>query len=77
MKYIEKSVSIIERNGFILLVSKGKGIYDLPGGISKKGEGRLRTAERELREETGLETISFEAFGEYLGRIRTSNGRKW
>ena len=50
---------LVEREGQILLVERlndpGKGLWSLPGGYMDSDEEPAQAAERECREETGLE----------------------
>jgi len=51
--------ALVERNGSVLLIRRAsepwRGQWDIPGGFCDAGEHPLLAAERELREETGLE----------------------
>lgn len=50
--------AVLERAGTVLLVRRAqdpwRGHWDIPGGFCEPGEHPIRTAERELLEETGL-----------------------
>lgn len=54
----------IVKNGKILLVKKSRGpytgLYDLPGGSLEKGETYIQALKREIKKETGLDTIKTE-----------------
>jgi 8-oxo-dGTP diphosphatase len=49
---------VLERAGTVLLVRRAqdpwRGHWDIPGGFCEPGEHPIRTAERELLEETGV-----------------------
>ncbi|HEC92770.1 MAG TPA: NUDIX domain-containing protein [Candidatus Atribacteria bacterium] len=48
------TVIIDTERGILVVRDKGKRVFTLPGGSTKKGESRKAAAIRELREETGL-----------------------
>jgi 8-oxo-dGTP diphosphatase len=67
---------IIQKNNQILLVKKNRGpylgLFDLPGGRIEAGETIDEALVREIREETGIQSISwsslteFEHIGDYV-----------
>jgi 8-oxo-dGTP diphosphatase len=64
-----KGVAIVESEKGILVVSGRSKIFSLPGGGANKGESREKASIRELREETGLKSLSSEYICSYRGRI--------
>lgn len=61
--------AIIEMDDKILLVRKSRGPYratwDLPGGRPNHGEDIFQTLEREVREETGINIVKSDHYGNY------------
>jgi len=55
------AVVFYEENGSVkfLLLRRGPAYWDLPKGSIDKGEDELATAEREIKEETGLTDVKF------------------
>lgn len=60
---------LIEKNGKILLITRNKSVFigkkAIPGGRVDENETIEQAAEREAREETGLEVIPKEILGVY------------
>jgi 8-oxo-dGTP diphosphatase len=52
-----RGTAIVDTPKGILVVSKGGPKFILPGGGAKRGESEKDAAIRELKEETGLETV--------------------
>jgi len=69
MRIRRKGVALVDTPGGILVVSGRRKIFTLPGGGADKGETRRRAAMRELREETGLWTVSRKYLFSYVGRV--------
>lgn len=66
------TISTIFRQGCVLLVEKQKpawqaGKFNLPGGHIEEGETPIQAANREVKEETGLDTISSYQAGRMVG----------
>lgn len=63
----------------VLLIERGKepfkGRWTFPGGFLEMDETSLQCAERELKEETGLEGLYLEQIGAYSGVDRDPRGR--
>ena len=63
----------------ILLIERGKdpykGRWTFPGGFLDMEETTLQCAERELREETGIEGLKLEQLGAFSGVDRDPRGR--
>lgn len=63
-------VWVISKDNMIAVVTKRNGDSQLPGGHPEKGEGNIRTAQREVYEETGLDISKYSSrssqFGYYL-----------
>ena len=70
------AVAVVVRDGEILLIERERGDYTgywaLPGGKIEQSEHVADAAERELREESGLEA----SFEEYLGMVSEVFGEK-
>lgn len=71
-QYVAVAANIIKRDDEILLVQEGKdhveGQWNLPAGTLERGESPENCAEREAREETGLNVFPEEFVGTYIGR---------
>lgn len=66
------TISTIFRSGCVLLVEKQKpewqaGKLNLPGGHIEDGEEEHQAATREVKEETGLDTIFYTKMGRIIG----------
>lgn len=63
----------------VLLIERGrepfKGRWTFPGGFMEMDETTLQCAERELKEETGLDGLYLEQLGAYSGVDRDPRGR--
>ncbi len=63
----------------VLLIERGKepfrGKWSFPGGFMDMEETTLQCAERELKEETGLEGLEIEQLGAFSGVDRDPRGR--
>jgi len=70
-RYVAVAANIIQRDDSILLVQDGKehvdGQWNLPAGTVEPGESPENCAEREAREETGLNVFPEALVGTYLG----------
>ncbi|MFH1506689.1 MAG: NUDIX domain-containing protein [archaeon] len=64
-----RAAAIIIKDGKMLMV-RVEGYPDIwtPGGKLEKGESDLDALKRELDEEIGVELVSAEFFGEYIGK---------
>lgn len=75
-KPLSVAVAAVVREGKILAIRRERGDYTgywaLPGGKIEQGEHVGEAAEREIREETGLET----GFDSYLGVVSEVFGEK-
>jgi ADP-ribose pyrophosphatase YjhB (NUDIX family) len=70
------AVSLIERDGRMLCVwNRRYGGWSLPGGMVERGELVESGQERELREETGLETVKRELVFEGEHGIKSAHKR--
>jgi 8-oxo-dGTP pyrophosphatase MutT (NUDIX family) len=66
----DRATAIVRQNGLLLLVQdRGFRQFSLPGGGLRDGETAEEAVVRELREETGLSTVSLAP----LPRCRTSD----
>lgn len=68
-----RGTAIVESPSGILVVRERDNRFSLPGGGANQDESREEAAIRELREETGLETLKSEFLFEHLGRKRRSH----
>ena len=63
-------VWIVSRDNMIAIVTKSNGDSQFPGGHPEKGENNIKTAQREVYEETGLDISQYlsqlSQFGYYL-----------
>lgn len=63
-------VWVITKNNMVAIVTKSNGDSQFPGGHPEKGENHIQTAQREVKEETGLDISEFiselKQFGYYL-----------
>jgi len=65
-----RGTAIVDTPEGILLVSTNGDRFSLPGGGAEKQETGEAAAIRELREETGLKTISAQYLFSHVGKIR-------
>ena len=68
-----RGTAIVESPDGILVVRERDDRFSLPGGGANEHESREEAAIRELREETGLETLESEFLFEHLGEARRSH----
>jgi 8-oxo-dGTP pyrophosphatase MutT (NUDIX family) len=61
---------LLTRGPEVLLVrhTYGPPVWELPGGMLKRGEAPLRAAEREMAEELGIQAADWHAAGTLRGR---------
>ena len=51
---------LVAKDGKVLVLRKGSGLYDLPGGKVEDHEDLFKALRREIKEETGLKAKEFE-----------------
>lgn len=60
---------VIEQNDRILVIRKSRGpyigLFDLPGGRPSHGEPLLEALTREIKEETGIEAVSYSFYDNF------------
>ncbi|MDD4382434.1 MAG: NUDIX hydrolase [Candidatus Dojkabacteria bacterium] len=63
-------VWLVSKNNMVAIVTKSNGDSQFPGGHPEEGESYIETAQREVKEETGLDISEFTSklnqFGYYL-----------
>lgn len=67
-----RGTAIVETPKGILVASGRRKIFLLPGGEANKHESRRKAATRELREETGLHSLSCRYLFNFKGTIHKS-----
>ena len=70
-----RATAIVEINAGILIVQESNLVYNLPGGGVHQGELNEAAAIRELKEETGLDTVSVQFLFDHFGKIRSIDNR--
>jgi len=66
-----RGTAVVATSDGILVVSKDGRHFILPGGGARRYESEIDAAVRELREETGLETVDIVYLFDFRGRVRT------
>lgn len=74
IKKRRRGTAIVETDKGILLVAGKSKLFITPGGNAKSWESRKNAVIRELKEETGLKSISAKFLFSYVGRVH--NGFK-
>ncbi|MCJ7479118.1 MAG: NUDIX domain-containing protein [Candidatus Nanohaloarchaeota archaeon QJJ-7] len=76
-KHLVVGSNVIEKDGEFLLVKEGKeavkGIWNLPAGTMEDNENPVQTAEREAREEAGLDVEPQRLLGVFIDGADTTD----
>ena len=69
----KRGTALVDTEKGILVVSGRHKVFMLPGGGADRGESRRKAAMRELKEETGMNSIDAEFLFEHVGESHKSH----